>query len=34
MRVAVIGGGSIGQAALAVARLAGCETAVAVRHDA
>ena len=34
MRVAVIGGGSIGQAALAVARLAGCETALAVRHDA
>ena len=34
MRVAVIGGGSIGQAALAVARLAGCETAVAARHDA
>ena len=34
MRVAVVGGGSIGQAALAVARLAGCETAVAARHDA
>ena len=34
MRVAVIGGGSIGQAALAVARLAGCDTAVAARHDA
>ena len=34
MRVAVVGGGSIGQAALAVARLAGCETAVATRHDA
>lgn len=34
MRVAVIGGGSIGQAALAVARTAGCETAVAARHDA
>ena len=34
MRVAVIGGGSIGQAALAVGRTAGCETAVAARHDA
>ena len=28
MRVAVIGGGTIGQAALAVARLTGCETAI------
>ena len=34
MRVAVIGGGTIGQAALAVARLTGCETAVSARHDA
>ena len=34
MRVAVIGGGTIGQTALAVARLTGCETAVSARHDA
>ena len=34
MRVAIIGGGTIGQVALAVARLTGCETAIAARHDA
>ncbi len=34
MRVAVIGGGTVGQTALAVARLAGCETAMSARHDA
>ena len=34
MRVAVIGGGTIGQIALAVARQAGCETAISARHDA
>lgn len=34
MRVAVIGGGAIGQTALAVSRLAGCETAISARHDA
>lgn len=33
-RVAIIGGGSIGLTALAVARLTGCETAVSARHDA
>ncbi len=33
MRVAVIGGGAVGQTALAVARLAGCEVAVSARHD-
>ena len=34
MRVAVIGGGTIGQTALAVARQTGCETAISARHDA
>ncbi|MCY4273415.1 MAG: alcohol dehydrogenase catalytic domain-containing protein [bacterium] len=34
MRVAVIGGGTVGQTALAVARLAGCEVAISARHDA
>ena len=34
LRVAIIGGGTIGQAALAVARLTGCETAIVARHDA
>ncbi len=34
MRVAVIGGGTIGLTALAVARLAGCETAILARHPA
>ena len=34
MRVGVIGGGTIGQTALAVARQAGCETAISARHDA
>ncbi len=34
MRVAVIGGGAVGQTALAVAGLAGCEVAMSARHGA
>ena len=34
MRVAVVGGGAVGQTALAVAGLAGCEVAISARHDA
>ena len=34
MRVAVIGGGTVGQTALAVAGLAGCEVGISARHDA
>ncbi len=34
MRVAVIGGGAVGQTALAVAGLAGCDVAISARHDA
>ncbi|WP_420638760.1 zinc-dependent alcohol dehydrogenase [Candidatus Poriferisocius sp.] len=34
LRVAVIGGGTIGQTALAVAALAGCEVGLVARHDA
>ena len=33
MRVAVIGGGTIGLCAVAVARALGCEVALAARHD-